>query len=227
MATVAAKFQVGQDLLFTGKPMRVTGLVRYDAGDGKVITRYALSAPGGPLILQDDGATLSLLRPFPAAAPPVAEGSNVSVMGEKYALAGVRRLKTAGATGEPIPGAPKAPLVLSGLLQGKMGSLLREVVPGAAAQTYFLVKPVAKEDVLTGEELAQRLEDERVAAEMSAQAAESEEAEAEQKPLAKIGGWVVTVLVIVGLVWACSGDDESSSSGSVRVGTGHFSHGGK
>jgi len=26
---------------------------------------------------------------------------------------------------------------------------------------------------------------------------------------------------------ACSGDDDESSSGSVRVGTGHFSHGGK
>lgn len=226
MATVAPRFAVGQDLLFTGKPMRIAGLVQYDAGDGKVVTRYALSAPGGPLVLQEDGATLSLLRPFPAAAPPVAEGSTVSVMGEKYALAGVRKLKAAGAAGEAIPGVPKAPLVLSGLFEGKMGSLLREVVPGAAAQAFFLVKPVAKEDVLTGEELAQRMEAERVVAEMNAQAAEAEEEESAQKPLAKIGSWVVAILVIVALVWACSGDDDSSS-GSVRVGTGHYSHGGK
>lgn len=222
------RFQLGQELELGGKPMKVAGLLQFDDGSGQAITRYALAGPAGAsVILQEEAGVVSMLRPFPPAAAPTAEGSTVTVMGEKYELAGVRKLKLGATSGELPAGTPKAPLVLSGLFKGKMGTLIREVVPGAAAQAYFLVKPVAQGELLTGEELAQRLEAERIVAELNAQTAEAEAEEGAQKPLAKIGGWIVAILVIGALVYACSGDDESSSSGSVRVGTGSHSHGGK
>ena len=230
MQPTASRFQLGQELALSGKPMKVAGLAQYDAGDGQIVTRYMLAgAAGAAIILQEDGGAIAMLRPFPPAALPVAEGSTVTVMGEKYALAGVRKLKALAASGELPAGTPRAPLVLSGRFEGKMGLLLREMVPGTAAQTYFLVKPVAKDDLLTGEELAQRLEAERVVAEIQAEADESDAAASKQKPLVKAGVWIVMILVVVALVYACSGsdDDSSSSSGSVRVGTGSHSHGGK
>ena len=233
MASIAAKYQVGQELALSLKPMKVAGLVQDDAGNGQLITRYTLAAPTGPLILQEDGDAHALLRPFPPAAQPTAEGSTVSVMGEKYELGTVRKLKTLGVAGEPPPGTPKAPLLLSALFKGNMGTLLREVVPGVAAQAYFLVKPVGKDELLTGEELAKLREAERVVAELNAQAVESEAAESAQKPWVKAAVWIVIILVIVGLVYACSGssDDSSSSSSSsshsVRTGTGSHGHGGK
>jgi hypothetical protein len=228
MATAASRFQVGEELALAGKPMKVAGLVQYDTGS-EAITRYTLAGDAGAaVILQEEGGAHAILRPFPPAAAPVAEGSTVTVVGEKYALAGVRKLKTIAASGQHAAELANAPLVLSGVFKGNMGTLLREVVPGAAAQSYFLVKQIARNELLNGAELAQQLEAERIVAELNAQAAESEADESEQKPLAKIGSWVVAILVIVALVWACSGDDDdSSSSGSVRVGTGSHSHGGK
>ncbi len=223
-----SKFRAGEVLALSDKPMRVAGLAQYDAGDGKTITRYLLAdAAGATLILQEEGGVFALLRPFPPAAPPVAEGSTVSVMGEKYALAGVRKLKTVATSGDPSAGLPKAPLVLSGRFDGKMGTLLRELVPGAPAQTYFFVKPVAKDDLLTEEELTKRIEAERIAAEVQAQSDESDASASSQKPWAKAAGWIVMILVVVALVYACSDDDDSSSSHGIRVGTGSHSHGGK
>lgn len=232
MATADTTFQLGQELELTGKPMKVAGIAQFDDGSGQPITRYSLAGPAGAaVILQDDAGTISMLRPFPPAAAPTAEGSTVTVMGEKYTLAGVRKLKLTASAGDPPAGTPKAPLVLSGLFKGNMGTLLREVVPGVAAQSYFLVKPIGQGELLTGEELALRREAERVVAEMNAQAAESDAEETAQKPLAKIGGWIVAILVIAALVYACSGDDDSSSSSSssghtVRGSTSH-GHGGK
>lgn len=227
MAAVPPRFQVGAELALTGKPMIVAGLLQYDTG-AETITRYTLTgAAGASVILQEEAGAHALLRPFPPAAAPTAEGSTVTVMGEKYELSGVRKLKTVAASGQHAAELVNAPLVLSGVFKGNMGTLLREVVPGAAAQAYFLVKQIAKNELLSGEELAEQLAAERMVAELNAQVAEAEEEETRQKPLAKVASWVVTILVIVGLVWACSGDDESSSSGSVRVGTGSHSHGGK
>ena len=232
MALKPSKFKLEDEVILSGKAMRVAGLVQYEAGSEQVVTRYLLSeATGAPVILQEDSAGLSMLRPFPPAAPPVAAGNIVTVMGEKYTLAGVRKLKVVGASGRPPGGAPKAPLLLSGMFNGGMGSLVREMVPGAPAQVFFSVKPVPKDDVLSGDEMAKRQEAERAAADLQAQAEEAEDSGAAKNPLLKAAVWIVMILVVVGLGFACSsseddGSSSSSSSGrSVRVGGG--SHGGK
>lgn len=221
-----SKFGVDHQLTLSGKPMRVAGIAQYDAGNDRVITRYHLAGGGGAMILQEDAMVgLALLRPFPAAAAPEAAGDTVTVMGEKYKLGSVRRLKVLGTAGEPPSGTPKAPLLLSALFEGNMGVLFRELVPGAAAQAYYLVKQLAPNEVLSGEELARQQESERAAADAREQEEEAEVVEKEEKPLAKVAVWIVAILVIGGLVYACSGDDEESSSRySVRVGSG--AHGG-
>lgn len=229
-----AKFKVDEELTLSGKPVRVAGLVQYEPAADQVITRYQLMGSGGGLVLQEDPSVgLALLRPFPPAAAPEAAGNTVTVMGEKYLLGAVRRLKVLGAAGSPPGGAPKAPLLLSALFEGKMGVLFRELVPGAAAQTYYFVKQLAPNEVLSGEELAKQREGERIAAEVMEQAEEAEAAEKKEKPLAKVAVWIVAILVIGGLVYACSGDDESSSSSSssssrysVRFGSDDGHHGG-
>lgn len=149
-------------------------------------------------------------------------------MGEKYTLGAVRRLKVLGAAGEAPGGVAKAPLLLSGVFEGANGVIFRELVPGATAQAYYFVKQLAPSEVLSGAELAKRREGERLAAEVVEQAEEADATEKKEKPLAKVAVWIVAVLVVGGLVYACSGsDDESSSSSSrtsVRFGSG--SHGG-
>ena len=228
MALAPSKFGLDEDVSLAGKPMRVAGLMQFDAGNDQLITRYLLAdETGAPVVLQEEGGKLAMLRPFPAAAAPEAAGNTVTVMGEKYTLAGVRKLKVLGASGQAPGETPTAGLLLSGLFDGNMGSLLRELVPGATAQAYFLLKPMGNDDVLSGEALAKRKEGERIAAEVMAQSQESEEEEAKEKPMVKVAVWIVVILVVVGLGYACSGDDDdspssSSSSGhSVRVGGGH------
>jgi hypothetical protein len=231
MAAVPPKFQVEEEVSLAGRMLRIAGLVQYDMGDDNVVTRYSLVDPtGAAVILQQEGGNFSMLRPFPPAAAPTAEGSSVSVMGEKYNLAGVRKMKMLGASGKPPAESPQAPLTLSGVFEGKMGRLLREMVPGAKAQSYFLVKPVQKDELLSGQELAHKQDQDRVAAQAMAQVQEVEDAEEEEKPFAKFASWAVSLAVIFALAWACSGDDDDSSSSSgghsVRIGSGSHSHGG-
>ena len=230
MAAVPPKFQVEEEVSLAGRLLRVAGLVQYDLGDNNVITRYSLVDPtGAGVILQHEGGNLSMLRPFPPAAAPTAEGSSVSVMGEKYSLAGVRKMKRLGASGIPPAESPNAPLALSGVFEGKMGRLLREMVPGAKSQNFFLVKPLQSGDLLSGQELAQKMDEARVVAQAMAQVQEVEDAEEEEKPFAKFVSWVVSLLVIFALAYACGDDDDTSSSGghSVRIGSGGHAHGGK
>ena len=229
MAAAPTKFQVQEEVSLAGRLLRIAGLVQYDLGDNNVVTRYSLVDPSGAaVIVQDEGGKLAMLRPFPPSAAPTADGSTVSVMGEKYNLAGVRKMKLLGTSGTPPAESPSAPLALSGVFQGKMGALLREMVPGGKAQSFFLVKPLQPSELLSGQELAQRVEHERVAAEALAQVEEADDAAEEEKPYAKFVSWAVMLVIMFALFYACSGsDDESSSGGSVRVGTGSHSHGGK
>ena len=111
MAAVPPKFQVEEEVSLAGRMLRIAGLVQYDLGDDNVVTRYSLVDPtGAAVILQQEGGNFSMLRPFPPAAAPTAEGSSVSVMGEKYNLAGVRKMKMLGASGKPPAESPQAPL---------------------------------------------------------------------------------------------------------------------
>jgi hypothetical protein len=227
MALKPAKFKLDEEISFSGKPMKVAGLVQYEGANAQIATRYLLTEPAGaPVILEDNGAQFSLLRPFPASAQPQAAGSTVMVMGTKYTLSGVRKLKVLGAAGQPPGGTPRAELLLSGLFEGEMGTLVREMAPGAGVQTFYSLKPVHAEDVLTGAQHAAALEAERLAAEVKAQDDAQEDPAAGRSPLAKAASWIVTIIVVAGLGFACSGsDDDDGSSGSARsgfhVGGGH------
>jgi hypothetical protein len=214
-----SKFQLDEEISLYGKPMLVAGRLQLESPDAKVTTRYTLAdASGASQLLEEEPENkFTLLRPFPPAAQPQASGNTVSVMGEKYTLGGVRRLKVIGTEGRSTGGA--GTLLLSGQFQGAMGALLREMVPGAPAQSFYSAKPVHPNELLGAAERAAQAEAERVAAEQKAQAGDEEEAEEGSKsgPIAKAVTWIVVILVIVGLVYACSGDDESSSSGSART----------
>jgi hypothetical protein len=218
MALKPARFKLDEEVSLGGKPMRVAGYVQYENPQEKLTTRYLLAAQYGPSqILEDRGDDFLLLRPFPVTTGPVASGSSVTVMGEKYTLSGVQKLKVLGALGEPPGGMPKAPLVLSGTLNGSMGTLVREISPGtAAAQVYYSVKPMAGAEVVSGAQFAAQQEAQRKAVEQQAAVAADEE---DSTP----GGWVrsaistvATLLIIGGLGYACTSSDEEGYSGSSR-----------
>jgi hypothetical protein len=165
----ASRFKLGEEIWLHGNPMLVAGRLQFESPDAKITTRYALTDAAGTsqLLEEEAGYRFTLLRPFP---PPQAAGNTVSVMGEKYTLGAVRRLKITGTEGRIAGGAGTT--LLSGLFQGNMGALLREMVPGAPARSFYLVKPVRPNEVLGAAERAALLEAERLAA---AQRAESED----------------------------------------------------
>ena len=165
IALKPSKFKLDEEVSFCGKPMRVAGLVQFEGADAQLTTRYLLAeAAGAPQILEENGGKFSLLRPFPANAQPQAAGNTVNVMGEKYTLKGVRKMKVLGAAGQPPGGAPKAELLLSGLFEGPMGSLVREMAPGVATQVYYLMKSLDGGEVLSAAQHAAAMEAERRAA---------------------------------------------------------------
>lgn len=219
MALKPARFKLDEEISFSGKPMRVAGLVQFEGADAKTTTRYLLAgASGAPQVLEDSGDALALLRPFPQGAQPVPSGDTVTVMGEKYKLAGMRKLKLLGAAGEaPGGGGLRAPLLLSGVFQGGMGSLVREIAPGKEGQAFYSLKPVHADEVLSAEQLAAQAEAARLAAEQQAEA-DDDDAEPEGPGgwLKQALGWGVAILVIVGLGYACS-DSDDESSGSART----------
>ena len=229
MALRPSKFKLDEELSLAGKPMRVAGRLQLEGEDAKIATRYLVADPAGAAqILEESGEKFTLLRAFPPAAQPQAAGKTVTVMGTKYALSGVRKLKVLGAEGQAPVAAPGAQLFLSGVFESPSGTLLRELVPGTSVQTFFGVKPVAADEVLGAEQLAALQEAQRLAAEEQAEVqAESEEAES-GGPLKKVAGWIVTILVIGGLVYACSGPgEEEESSGGGRARFSWDSGGGK
>lgn len=218
MALRPAKFKLDEEISFAGKPMKVAGLVQYEGANAQLATRYLLTeAAGAPVILEDNGTQFSVLRPFPASAQPQASGSTVTVMGTKYALSGVRKLKVLGAAGQPPGGTPKAELLLSGLFEGEMGSLVREMTPGAGVQAFYSLKAIHADDVLTGAQRAAALETARLAAEAKAQTEDEEEPGTGRSMLTKAVSWIATMLVVAALGFACSGPDDDSG-GSARSG---------
>jgi hypothetical protein len=73
---------------------------------------------------------------------------------EKYTLVGVRKLKVLD-VGGAVPGvAPRVPVILSGIFEGPMGTLMREMVPGMSAQLYYLVKPLVAGEILSAAKYA-------------------------------------------------------------------------
>jgi len=165
MQDMAKAFSLDAAVAFRGKPMRVAGRMQIEGASGQLSFRYLLSdGAGAPVLVEQAEGRTALLRPFPPAAQPQTAGNTVTVGEERYTLVGVRKLKVLEAIGQ-IPGAaPRTPLLLSGMFEGPMGTLMRELVPGADKQVYYLVKPLAAGDLLSDAEHAAAREAARRAA---------------------------------------------------------------
>ncbi len=139
------------NVVFRGKAMRVAGRMQLEGASGQRSFRYLLSDRAGApvLIEQTDDGRCALLRPFPPAAEPHVSGNTVTVGSERYSLVGVRRLKVLEVLGQSPGAAPNAEHLLSGMLEGPAGTLMRELVPGKGRQVYYLVKSLAAADLLS------------------------------------------------------------------------------
>ena len=166
MASGSPKFGIDEEIVYAGKRMRVAGLVQFGAASGQKTARYLLAEPASaPVIVEDGDGRFSLLRPFPAAVRPRTSGNVVTVGREKYTLVGVRKLQVLAAAGQSPGAIPRAAVILSGVFEGPMGTLLREFAPGTRTQqAYYLVKTLGKDDVLSTAEHAAAREDESRAA---------------------------------------------------------------
>jgi hypothetical protein len=148
----AAKlFALDAGVVFRGKHMRMTGRMLLRGGSGQATCRYLLSdGSGAPVVLEQSAdGRIALLRPFPPAALPQTAGKTVTVGDERYTLVGVRKLKVLELLGHVPGAAPRTELLLSGMFEGPMGTLMRELIPGADRQVYYLVKPLAAGDLLS------------------------------------------------------------------------------
>ena len=143
-------FMLDEEVVFRDRPMRVTARVQFEGASGQLTFRYLLSEPSvAPVVLEEGDGRFALLRAFPAAAPLRTANDTVTVGIEKYTLVGVRKLKVLEVSGK-VPGfAPRAPLILSGIFEGPMGTLMREMTPGTATHTYYLLKPLAPGEVVS------------------------------------------------------------------------------
>jgi hypothetical protein len=206
MSLKPARFKLDEEVMLSGTPMRVAGYVRYEDPQAQLATRYLLVTQAGPpQILEERGDKLCLLRPFPTNASPTPDGKSITVMGERYTLTGVRKLKVLGTEGEPPGAIPKAELVLSGSFDGPMGTLVREIAPGpAAAQIYYMAKPVVASEVLSGAEFAAQQDAVQKREALQTAAAEDDE-EHFPKGWLKTGlGAGFTLLIVGALAYACT-----------------------
>jgi len=143
-------FMPDEEVVFRGRPMRVAGRVQFEGSSGQLTFRYLLSDPtGAPVIIEEGEGRFAQLRSFPAASQPRTVNNTVSVGAEKYTLVGVRKLTVLDVSGNAPGVAVKATVIVSGVFEGPMGTLMREMVPGAATQVYYLVKPLAAGEVVS------------------------------------------------------------------------------
>ena len=196
-----SKFKQGDGLSLIGRAARVAGVIQYEDATGQAVTRYlAVESSGAPTIIEETAEGYVLLGSFPANAQPSASGNSVSVLGEKYALKGVRKLSLLGSAGQIPGGVPKSDLLLSGEFSGSMGSVLREMVPGAGTQIFYLLRQLRADDVLSNDEIASRLEAGRRDAEERGSGDEEEPASELKIQLAVLAA--IAVLVIAALAYA-------------------------
>ncbi len=143
-------FLLDEEVVFRGRPMQVTGRVQFEGANGQLTFRYLLSGPdGAPVIVEEGEGRFALLRALPPVSRLQNASNTITVGTAKYTLVGVRKLKVLDLGGK-VPGvAPNVPLILSGIFEGLMGTLMREVVPGMTAQQHYLLKPLAPGEVLS------------------------------------------------------------------------------
>lgn len=219
-----SKFRLGDGVSLSGRAMRVMGMVQFEDDGGAPVTRYLLAeAAGAPALVEESASGFTLLGTFPSNAQPAASGDSVSVMGEKYALRGLRKLKLVGTDGQPPGGKPKGDLLLTGEFEGSMGSVLREMVPGTAGQSFYLLKRLATEDVLSNDDISARLDAGRQAAEVQAMAEEEEPRTKPKLHMTVIS--VIAVIVAAALVYSCVSADDDAPPGGPRSGLGAGSPG--
>lgn len=144
-------FGLDAPVVFRDKPMRVAGRMLLEGASGQSTFRYLLTdEAGGPVLLeQASAARYALLRPFPAAARPNTAGNTITVGVARYTLVGVRRLKVLELLGQAPSPAARAELLVSGMYEGLMGTLMRELVAGTDRQVYYLVRPVESGTLLS------------------------------------------------------------------------------
>ncbi len=144
MASEGEIFMLDEEVVFRGRPMRVAGRAQFEGSSGQLTFRYLLSDPAGaPVILEEGEGRFASLGAFPPGAPLQTANDTVTVGSEKYTLVGVRKLQVLDVSGN-VPGvATKAPVFLSGIFEGPMGTLMRELAPGTGTQVYYLLKPLA------------------------------------------------------------------------------------
>jgi hypothetical protein len=143
-------FMPDEEVVFRGRPMRVAGRVQFEGSSGQLTFRYLLSDPtGAPVIIEEGEGRFALLRPFPAGSQPRTVNNTVSVGPEKYTLVGVRKLTVLDVSGNAPGVAVKATMIVSGVFEGPMGTLMREMVPGTGTQVYYLVKPLAAGEIVS------------------------------------------------------------------------------
>jgi hypothetical protein len=144
-------FALDDAVVFRGKQMRVAGRMLLEGASGQSTFRYLLSdGSGAPVLLEQAAANrYALLRPFPPGAQPDTAGKTITIGEERYTLVGVRRLKVLETRGQAPAAVPKSKLLLSGMFEGPMGTLMRELVPNSEQQLYYLVKPLASGDLLS------------------------------------------------------------------------------
>lgn len=148
-------FALDAELVFQGKPVRVTGRMHLEGASGQVSYRYQLSdGVAAPVLVEEAGGRYALLRPFPVAAEPETAGNTIAVGKERYTLVGTRRLKILETLGQAPGGAARTPMLLSGMFEGPAGTLMRELVPGADKQLFFLVKPLPAGELVTAADFA-------------------------------------------------------------------------
>ena len=203
MALRPSKFKQDDGLSLIGRSVRVAGLIQYEDAEGQTVTRYLVAEPSGaPALIEETVAGFTLLGSFPGNAPPAASGNSVSVMGEKYALKGVRKLTLLGSAGQIPGGRPRSDLLLSGEFSGSMGSVLREMVPGVGTQIFYLLRQLRADDVLSNDEIASQLESGRREAETRG-SADAEEPPVQMK--IQIAVFVaIAVIVVAALAYALS-----------------------
>jgi hypothetical protein len=210
-----SRFKLDETLSLVGNMMRVSGLLQLEYPNGQMATRYLLTGgTGAGQILEEQGNHFALLRPFPPAMQPQASADSVTVMGEKYTLAGITKLKVLGTSGQSPGGQPGSDVLLSGKFDGALGTLVREIDPTTRAQHFYALKPVSAADILTADEVAaiQAAEIQRREEQAQARAEAPEESSGGSKLL----NYCIVIMVVLGLMYACS-DSGDSSSGSVSA----------
>jgi len=156
MALTSESFAPDTEVVFRDKTLRVMGRLHLEGASGQRSFRYLLSdGSAAPVLLEQvSGSRFSLLRPFPPAARPRTVDNTIAVGTERYTLVGVRRLKVLETLGLAPASAARGELIVSGMFEGLMGTLMREMVLGTDRQVYYLVRPVESGDVLSVEAYA-------------------------------------------------------------------------